>query len=336
MKGSVGTGLTLLVGALVLAVVISIGLYRWDTGSRAAEASLRPQPVAPLAVSSPVAQPTPPAAAAAQAAAVSPSTGDAAAGQAIFQASCNGCHPNANAGIGPALHGQAFMDRYSDNGVLAAVIRGGRGGMPAFGPERLSDPDLANLIAYVRSLPAAPEAAVAGVPTAPAKVVAAAPTPAPAAAVPPAAVPPAAAPAVAASPTPLSQQLLSSITPGLSTYMLEAAKRMGRSWFAAQDTNWDEAAFEIREARGVLQQGAARSSALRQQPLLAFNDAFMTPLAAAAQSGDRAQYEQAYRAAIGGCNACHVSQASGTGQSFGFIRVQVPTSNIWEVYAYAK
>jgi mono/diheme cytochrome c family protein len=326
MKGSVGTGLTLLVGALLLAVVISIGLYRWDAGARAVEASLRPQPVAPLAVSSPVAQPTP--AAGAQAAVVSPGTGDAATGEAVFKAGCNGCHPNANAGIGPALHGQAFMDRYSDNAVLTAVIRGGRGGMPAFGPDRLSDPDLANLIAYVRSLPAAPEAAAAIAPTAPARVAATAPPPVPA--------PAAAASAVAASPTPLSQQLLSSITPGLSSYMLETARRMGRSWFAAKDTNWDEAAFEIREGRGVLQQGAARSSAVRQQALSAFNDGFMTPLVDAAQSEDRAQYELAYRAAIGGCNACHVSQASGAGLSFGFIRVQVPTSNIWEVYAYAK
>jgi hypothetical protein len=28
---------------------------------------------------------------------------------------------------------------------------------------------------------------------------------------------------------------------------------MGRSWFAAQAGNWDEAGFEVREARGVLQ-----------------------------------------------------------------------------------
>jgi hypothetical protein len=70
---------------------------------------------------------------------------------------------------------------------------------------------------------------------------------------------------------------------------------------------------------------------------MSFNDGFMTPLAMAAQSGDASQYEQAYRAAIGGCNACHASQTYGvTNQPFSFIRVQVPTNSIWDVYAYAK
>jgi hypothetical protein len=131
--------------------------------------------------------------------------------------------------------------------------------------------------------------------------------------------------------------VLSSITPGLSSYMLETAKRMGRSWFAGQAGNWDEAAFEIREARGVLQQGATRSNVSRNQALQAFNDGFMTPLVSAAQSGDANQYEQAYRNAIQGCNACHASQTYGaSNQPFSFIRVQVPTNSIWDVYAYAR
>jgi hypothetical protein len=131
--------------------------------------------------------------------------------------------------------------------------------------------------------------------------------------------------------------VLSSITPGLSSYMLETAKRMGRSWFAGQAGNWDEAAFEIREARGVLQEGATRSNASRSQALEAFNDGFMTPVVNAAQSGDASQYEQAYRNAIQGCNACHASQTYGvTNQPFSFIRVQVPTNSIWDVYAYAR
>jgi hypothetical protein len=119
--------------------------------------------------------------------------------------------------------------------------------------------------------------------------------------------------------------------------MLETAKRMGRAWFAAQANNWDEAAFEVREARGVLQAGSARSNTARQQALLAFNDAFMTPLATAAQSGDTGQFQQSYRTAIQACNACHSAQAYGpTGGTLDFIRVQVPTSSIWDVYAYGK
>lgn len=331
MRGSLGTGLTLLLGALLLAVLISIGLYRWDTGARATEAGLRPQPVAPLAAPSPTRRPVPVVALAAspQAVVAAQGTGDAAAGQAVFQASCNACHPGAKAGIGPALYGTAFTDRYPDAAAITAVVRSGRGGMPAFATDRLKDQDLADVVAYLGSLPASP-AAAADTPVVASTVVAVPPAaPAPAAAVATVASP-------AAAPTPLSQQLLSSITPGLSSYMLETARRFGRSWFSAEAGNWDTAAFEIREARGVLQQGAARSNAARQQTLLAFNDGFMTPLVNAAQSGEQAQYAQAYRAAIEGCNACHVSQTSGAGQSFGFIRVQVPTTSIWDVYAYAK
>lgn len=119
--------------------------------------------------------------------------------------------------------------------------------------------------------------------------------------------------------------------------MMETAKRMGRAWFAGQNGNPDEAAFEVREARGVLQEGAARSNSARQQALVAFNVGFMNPLVEAAQSSDRARFESAYRSAIQGCNACHASQAYGaTGGSFDFIRVEVPTNSIWDVYAYAR
>jgi mono/diheme cytochrome c family protein len=326
MRANAAVGWAMLLGGLVLAVVISIGLYRWDIGARQAEASLRPQPVAPLAAA---ATPLPTTAPAAQPASMPPTGGDVAAGQAKFLTTCFGCHPNGNAGIGPALHGEAFAARYPDEAAIAALVRAGRGGMPAFGSDKLSDADLTNIIAYLVSLPAAPL-------TAPG--VAVAPSPGLAVLVP--GVTAAASPVTAApgaTPTPLSQQTLSSITPGLSTYMLEAAKRMGRSWFAAQSNNWDEAAFEIREARGVLQAGAARSNPSRAQAIAAFNDGLMAPLATAAQSGDADQYQQAYRSAIQACNACHASQPYGqNGGTFDFIHVQVPTSSIWDVYAYSK
>ena len=316
MRGNFATGWILLGVALLAAGVIAVGLYRWDASARAAEAALRPQPVAPLAAS-----PVPPAVIAVAASpqrAPAPANGDVAAGQARFQTTCSPCHPGGHAGIGPALSGASFTDRYPDDTAVAALVRSGRGGMPAFRQEVFSDQDLSNVIAYVRSLSSEPSAASAS------------PGPVAAPAVD-------ASPSTAAAPTPLSQAVLSSITPGLSSYMMETAKRMGRSWFAGQAANWDEAAFEIREARGVLQQGAARSNPTRQQALQAFNDGFMTPLAVAAQSGDRARYEQAYRGAIDGCNACHASQTYGAiNQPFSFIRVQVPTSSIWDVNAYAK
>src|ERR1700693_358403 len=75
----------------------------------------------------------------------------------------------------------------------------------------------------------------------------------------------AAAASPAATSTPLSLETPSQIQPGLSTYMMEAAQRMGVMWFAAKQSNWDLAAFEGRETEQVLQHGAVRSNPSRQQ-----------------------------------------------------------------------
>jgi mono/diheme cytochrome c family protein len=154
MTGSIGTGLGLLLGALLLAVLIVWGLYRWDVGAREAEAALRPAPVtalAPAAVT-PVLPLSGASDVPAASTTVESSAADASAGLQVFTSKCNGCHPNANAGIGPALHGSAFASRYPDNTALLGVVRQGKGGMPAFTAAQLSDQDLANVVAYLRSL----------------------------------------------------------------------------------------------------------------------------------------------------------------------------------------
>ena len=142
--------------------------------------------------------------------------------------------------------------------------------------------------------------------------------------------------APAATPTPLSLQTLSQIQPGLSTYMMETAQRFGIMWFAAQQNNWDLAAFEAREAEGVLQKGAVRSNQSRQQGITAFNSSFMDSLVQAAQSGDQSRFQSAYTAAIGGCNACHASQNYGAiNRPFSFVKIQIPKNSPEDVYAYA-
>jgi hypothetical protein len=69
----------------------------------------------------------------------------------------------------------------------------------------------------------------------------------------PAPAPSACTAAPAATPMPLSLQTLTQIQLGLSTYTMEAAQRFEIVWFAAKNQNWDLAAFEAREAKGVLQ-----------------------------------------------------------------------------------
>jgi hypothetical protein len=146
-------------------------------------------------------------------------------------------------------------------------------------------------------------------------------------------------PATAASPaataTPLSLQTLSQIQPGLSTYMMETADRFGVMWFAAQQNNWDLAAFEAREAQEVLQHGAVRSNQSRQQGIVAFNTNFMEPLITAAQAGDQAKFQASYTSAIQGCNSCHGAQTYGAiNKPFSFIKIQVPKNSPEDVYAY--
>jgi mono/diheme cytochrome c family protein len=155
MRGTATSGWGLLLVAVVAALAIVVGLYIWDSEARAAEAALRPAPVAPLAPASqtpslPLVSTSPPAATETQSSL--PSTGDPVAGQRLFASSCNLCHPSANAGIGPALHGPQFSARYSDDAAIAAVIRQGKGGMPAFSAGSLNDQDLANVVAYLRGL----------------------------------------------------------------------------------------------------------------------------------------------------------------------------------------
>jgi mono/diheme cytochrome c family protein len=155
MRGTAISGWALLLVAVVASMFIVVGLYVWDSEARAAEAALRPAPVAPLAPASqtpslPLVSTSPPVAPETQSSL--PPTGDPAAGQRVFATSCNPCHPSANAGIGPALHGPQFSTRYPDEAAIAAVIRQGKGGMPAFSPGSLSDRDLANVVAYMRGL----------------------------------------------------------------------------------------------------------------------------------------------------------------------------------------
>ncbi len=155
MRGTAATGWGLLIAGLVGGVLIAIGLYVWDSGARTAEAALRPPPVAPLAVATrtpggPLVGGSPIATQA------NPSdglpAGDPDSGQTAFAAQCSSCHPGANAGIGPAVYGPQFAERYPEDGPFEAVIRQGKGGMPAFSAGQLADPDLANIIAYLRGL----------------------------------------------------------------------------------------------------------------------------------------------------------------------------------------
>jgi cytochrome c6 len=84
-------------------------------------------------------------------------TGDPKKGSEIFQRlQCFTCHPSGGNIINPQrpLKGKEFAKRYAQDTQIAALIRRGSPGtaMPGFSTDRLSDTDMVDLTAYIRSL----------------------------------------------------------------------------------------------------------------------------------------------------------------------------------------
>lgn len=73
--------------------------------------------------------------------------GGAASGQAVFQKNCEPCHPGGEAGVGPSL--KASTKSVDE---IKTQVRQGKGQMPAFDRQTISDAELEALATYVKSL----------------------------------------------------------------------------------------------------------------------------------------------------------------------------------------
>lgn len=65
---------------------------------------------------------------------------------ATYQNHCAACHPGFGKGVGPALKPIAL----SDDQIRAKIRGTPRGTMPVFGPEKLSDEQVTEIITYIR------------------------------------------------------------------------------------------------------------------------------------------------------------------------------------------
>ena len=74
----------------------------------------------------------------------------AASGQEVFTSSCGGCHTLADAGTSGAT-GPNLDEAAPDAATVKAYVRGGGGGMPAFG-DQLSNAEIDAVAAYVASV----------------------------------------------------------------------------------------------------------------------------------------------------------------------------------------
>ena len=74
----------------------------------------------------------------------------AASGQEVFSANCGSCHTLADAGTSGTT-GPDLDDAAPDAATVKAYVRGGGGGMPAFG-DSLSNAEIDAVAAYVSSV----------------------------------------------------------------------------------------------------------------------------------------------------------------------------------------
>lgn len=84
--------------------------------------------------------------------------GNVAQGKDAFTTSCSLCHgEQAEGAMGPQIAGTSFS--FSD---FANRVRTGKGAMPPFDSATVPDAQIANIYAYLKSLPAAPESGAGG------------------------------------------------------------------------------------------------------------------------------------------------------------------------------
>lgn len=133
-------GTLLTVVGLVAGLALTAFLFQWDSVQRAAT-------VVATAASGASSDAAGGAAQGAGAPISGEKPGEAAiqSGKAAYNRSCNSCHPNGKAGVGPAITG------LGDESVKV-VVRQGKGGMPGFGEAQISDAQMAEMLAYIKSL----------------------------------------------------------------------------------------------------------------------------------------------------------------------------------------
>jgi len=93
--------------------------------------------------------------------AVAHPAGDAKKGKEVFESlTCVDCHKDGGNSVTPSkpLKGESFAQKYKEDRKIEKVIREGIPGasMPSFGPDVISEEQMKDLIAYLRSLTPAP------------------------------------------------------------------------------------------------------------------------------------------------------------------------------------
>ena len=119
-----------------------------------------------------------------------------------------------------------------------------------------------------------------------------------------------------------------SIQSGTAPRMIELTEYFNNMWFGAQAGNWDLARFEIyRSEETVKAIGVTRPA--RTALLEAWSKPNLEALTKAVEAKNLADFENAYDAAIAGCNVCHVASEGGPLKSMGAFKIIRPTAPIY-------
>jgi hypothetical protein len=122
---------------------------------------------------------------------------------------------------------------------------------------------------------------------------------------------------------------LKDITPAQSHTMIDVGYHMSNLWFAAQQKNWDLAAFEVDETRNRIR-WTIRISPTRKKPdgeivdikgiFDGIDQSVVTPLKDAVAKQDMTAFVSSYRTMLEACYSCH--KASGKP----YLRPMIPTT----------
>ena len=112
-----------------------------------------------------------------------------------------------------------------------------------------------------------------------------------------------------------SNEQLRSLIPSQSHAMMDVAYHFTNLWFAGQRQNWPLAQFYFNEARSHIQWAIrivpirkTSGGELRLQEMFdAFDNTLLADVKKQIAARNRPQFNSAYRAALGGCNACHTA-----------------------------
>ena len=126
----------------------------------------------------------------------------------------------------------------------------------------------------------------------------------------------------------VSRSAGSDYLPRLGDIMSLIQSRHMKLWFAARNSNWDLAAFELAQIKGGLTDAAGMYSGMPVNNLTTMAEP-LDALAAAIKAKDGKKFASSFGTLTAGCNACHQTMERG------FVIIQQPVTSPFSNQSFA-